>query len=569
VRFPFLRSLIFSCLFLLAAGPGGFFDSASAASAPLQDACFTSEIGLNTSTSDGNRSSDGANDYTWDAERGDQIGSLLDGSEAGARRASHATTRMASQHRLLEIKTRAGFETVRAIFPSFRQQMEYDDLGRRIRSRLYHRINLVEVLVRDDVFVYDGWKLITTLSGQSGDVLQRFAWGLDLSHTVGGAGNVSGLLVFEDTALGQSHFPRFDGNGNVIGLIAATDPTGAPAGTPNAGEASATYEYDPFGNALGATGHAAARNPFRFSTTYQDPVTGFSYYGYRFYDPGHGRWLNRDPIAEAGGLNLYGFVGNDPVNAVDVLGMDPQDSVLGRFFGKLINSATGGAVDAINERPDLAALASAGDADGVLQAEQIRHHQVAVSAEAAEAFDTYYSLATLPLAVRSLATSGSGLRGLSRIKASRKACSVEASAGQHRDDLIAFGRPEGGSQWGSGEELAEFLKERGALLSTSSATHTLLDDLEALAAFSPFTTSSGEHRAILRLRADATNYEVFHEMGHFFHWRNDPEKYSTLSEIEKEQNAYNFVREVYWNNLSIEERNHAIEYLIDKGGRPW
>ena len=321
MRFPFLRSLILSCLFLLAARPGGFFDSASAASVPPGDACFTNEIALNDSTSDGNLAFDGAREYNWDAERGDQIGSLLDGGEAGARRASHATTRMASQHRLLEIKMRTGFETVGAIFPSFRQQMDYDDLGRRIRSRLYHRINLVEALVRDDVFVYDGWKLITTLSGQSGDVLQRFAWGLDLSHTVGGAGNVAGLLVFEDTALGQSHFPRFDGNGNVIGLIAATDSTGAPAGTPNAGEVSATYEYDPFGNALGATGHAAARNPFRFSTTYQDPVTGFSYYGYRFYDPGHGRWLNRDPIAEAGGLNLYGFVGNDPVNAVDVLGM--------------------------------------------------------------------------------------------------------------------------------------------------------------------------------------------------------------------------------------------------------
>jgi RHS repeat-associated protein len=332
VPLPPFRTLIPSCLFLLAAGPGGFFDSTQAASAtisgsdrpstPPGDACFTNEIRLNDSASDdGNLSFDGAREYTWDAERGDQIGSLLDGGEAGARRASHATTRMASQHRLLEIKTRAGFETVGAIFPSFRQQMEYDDLGRRIRSRLYHRINLVEHLVRDDVFVYDGWKLITTLSGQSGDVLQRFAWGLDLSHTVGGAGNVSGLLVFEDPALGQSHFPRFDGNGNVVGLIAATDPTGAPVGTPNAGEVSATYEYDPFGNALGATGHAAARNPFRFSTAYQDPVTKFSYYGYRFYDPGHGRWLNRDPIAEAGGLNLYGFVGNDPVNAVDVLGM--------------------------------------------------------------------------------------------------------------------------------------------------------------------------------------------------------------------------------------------------------
>ena len=46
-----------------------------------------------------------------------------------------------------------------------------------------------------------------------------------------------------------------------------------------------------------------------------------SYYGFRFYSPGQGRFLNRDPIEEQGGLNLYAFVGNDPVNRVDWLGL--------------------------------------------------------------------------------------------------------------------------------------------------------------------------------------------------------------------------------------------------------
>jgi uncharacterized protein RhaS with RHS repeats len=41
-----------------------------------------------------------------------------------------------------------------------------------------------------------------------------------------------------------------------------------------------------------------------------------------FYNPTTGRWLNRDPIAEEGGVNLYGFVGNDPANTVDPLGED-------------------------------------------------------------------------------------------------------------------------------------------------------------------------------------------------------------------------------------------------------
>jgi hypothetical protein len=45
------------------------------------------------------------------------------------------------------------------------------------------------------------------------------------------------------------------------------------------------------------------------------------YYGYRFYDPETGRWPSRDPIGERGGVNLYGFVGNDGVNERDYLGM--------------------------------------------------------------------------------------------------------------------------------------------------------------------------------------------------------------------------------------------------------
>jgi RHS repeat-associated protein len=44
------------------------------------------------------------------------------------------------------------------------------------------------------------------------------------------------------------------------------------------------------------------------------------YYGYRFYDPETGRWPSRDPIGEDGGINLYGFVNNDGVNAWDYLG---------------------------------------------------------------------------------------------------------------------------------------------------------------------------------------------------------------------------------------------------------
>jgi len=54
------------------------------------------------------------------------------------------------------------------------------------------------------------------------------------------------------------------------------------------------------------------------------PAAGVRFYGYRYYDPVSGRWPSRDPIGERGGLNLYGFVYNDPLFWFDVLGGYPS-----------------------------------------------------------------------------------------------------------------------------------------------------------------------------------------------------------------------------------------------------
>jgi RHS repeat-associated protein len=83
----------------------------------------------------------------------------------------------------------------------------------------------------------------------------------------------------------------------------------------------ARYEYSSFGELLRCEGSYARDNPFRFSTKFTDDESGLVYYGARYYSPSLGRFINRDPIEEKGGLNLYGFAGNDGVNGVDVHGM--------------------------------------------------------------------------------------------------------------------------------------------------------------------------------------------------------------------------------------------------------
>ena len=80
-----------------------------------------------------------------------------------------------------------------------------------------------------------------------------------------------------------------------------------------------------------------ARHPRREKPdTFTKTASGMSYYGFRFYSPGQGRFLNRDPIEEQGGLNLYAFVGNDPVNYIDYLGLNPLNAAVFRYFQRAV-----------------------------------------------------------------------------------------------------------------------------------------------------------------------------------------------------------------------------------------
>ena len=75
----------------------------------------------------------------------------------------------------------------------------------------------------------------------------------------------------------------------------------------NDGHIRTTYDYAPYG---GVKASGTASQPLQWSSEVYDAELAMVYYNFRHYNPMDGRWINRDPIAEEGGWNLYGFVKN-------------------------------------------------------------------------------------------------------------------------------------------------------------------------------------------------------------------------------------------------------------------
>jgi RHS repeat-associated protein len=83
-------------------------------------------------------------------------------------------------------------------------------------------------------------------------------------------------------------------------------------------------DFLPFGEAV--VNIDAVGNGFRFPGQYHDSETGLHYNYYRYYDPRTGRFSTPDPIGLAGGINLFPYVLNNPINLTDVLGLFLDDA---------------------------------------------------------------------------------------------------------------------------------------------------------------------------------------------------------------------------------------------------
>jgi RHS repeat-associated protein len=198
-----------------------------------------------------------------------------------------------------------------------KSEFVYDGKMRRRIRKEYTLASGIWNLVSEVRYIYDGMLVVqerhfqpqvsTTIPQQS----VTYTRGRDLSGTLEGAGGIGGLLARSEMSNLQSPHAYYhaDGNGNITSLIATNSVI------------LARYLYDPYGNTLSQNGSLADANLYRFSSKEWHGASGLVYYGYRFYAPEWQRWVNRDPIGEAGGANLFGYIYNKPLSLVDPRGL--------------------------------------------------------------------------------------------------------------------------------------------------------------------------------------------------------------------------------------------------------
>jgi len=183
--------------------------------------------------------------------------------------------------------------------PTNQSIFTYDGLGRRVQIvELYNGVAYVT-----NKYVWAGKELVEQRDLTGSTVVKRF---------FGGGEQISGTSYF---------FTR-DHLGSIREMVNS------------AGTIQARYDYDPYGRRTKISGSLDA--DFGYAGMYQHASSGLNLTLFRAYDSDLGRWLNRDPIGEMGGINLYDYVANDPVNKVDPLGLQFMGFPVGPGSGSSI-----------------------------------------------------------------------------------------------------------------------------------------------------------------------------------------------------------------------------------------
>ena len=177
--------------------------------------------------------------------------------------------------------------TQNSVNPVKESVFSYDGLGRRVQ--IIEKENNVEV--SNKRFVWIGAEIAEERDSSGANVVKRFY--------------AQGVSCLQPSAF-SLYFTR-DHLGSIREV---TDSTGA---------IRARYDYSPYGIRSKVSGDLDC--DFGFTGHYYHQASGLNLTHFRVYNADLGRWLSKDPIGEDGGLNLYAYVANNPVNYVDPFGL--------------------------------------------------------------------------------------------------------------------------------------------------------------------------------------------------------------------------------------------------------
>jgi len=151
---------------------------------------------------------------------------------------------------------------------------------------------------------------ITETSGGTITSTKQFVWwGNEMCEARNASSAVTAqYFSFGETINGTSYYYTKDHLGSIREL------------TNSSGVIQSQYAYDPYGQVTKIVGSGPASD-FQYAGYYYHKPSGLNLTLNRAYNSNLGRWINRDPIEEIGGVNLYCYVGNDPIEFSDILGL--------------------------------------------------------------------------------------------------------------------------------------------------------------------------------------------------------------------------------------------------------